>query len=322
MRLLITLTLMIGISFSTHAKKFNSKKSRVIDVDSHEHDPKKPWLKVYGTESQNIQRLIAILAESPTGKKLLKKAKKKARSEGKTLLSLFKPGEGSLLDTTLVRRFSQSNPDQVYYQSKSTIYLNQYHTTLNAVLDMAHELTHFTFRKPFNPYVGNFTPDKFVKSTVEGLGGEVDAYLVECKVLYELYPTQAASLSSCEKIRDPRTGKFSKRVGVLQFYRVGQRVGKYEKELKDLNLELHQFPHLSSSTASFISSAWGLPYPLAAIMEYKTIMGKVCHNDQKRLVIMQNNVSRSPASLSEREGQRRQYRNLKQKFQNRCQPFI
>ena len=193
---------------------------------------------------------------------------------------------------------------------------------MNAVLDMAHELTHFTFRKPFNPYIGNFRPDEFVKSTVEGLGGEVDAYLIECKVLYELYPKQASSLSNCEKVRDLETGHFSKKVGVAQFYKVGQHVRSYSEELKSLNLKMYQFPYLSSSTATFISSAWGLPYPLAALKEYKTIMGKVCHNDQKRLVIMQQNVSRSPASVSQRRSQVQRFEDFNSDFKNRCQPFI
>jgi hypothetical protein len=321
MRLLVTIFVLINCTFA-YSGTFNQFKKKVIDIDSYSFAPKKPWMKINKDETKSIERLISLLKKSKTGRKIIKKATKKALGEGKLLVHLFRAGEGSLLDTTLVRRFSRSNPDKIMYENKSTIFINRNHTILNAVLDMAHELTHFTFRKPFNPYVGNFTPDQFVKSTVEGLGGEVDAYLIECRVLYELFPTSARSVSNCEKVRDSKTGKFSKKVGVRQFYKVGRHVRTYMEELSFFKLSTNKFPHLSSRTATFISSAWGLPYPLAALKEYKTIMGKVCHNDQKRLVIMKRNVGRAPASTLRGESSQKRYDSFSKNYHNRCEQFI
>ncbi|MBT7611097.1 MAG: hypothetical protein HN576_15155 [Bacteriovoracaceae bacterium] len=319
------LHIMIFILFNcsiVYCGTFNQFKKKVIDIDSYSFAPTKRWVTINKDETKSIERLISLLKKSKTGRKILIKSSKKALEEGKLLVHLFKAGEGSLLDTTLVRRFSRSNPDQIMYENKSTIYINKEHTILNAVLDMAHELTHFTFRKPFNPYVGNFTPDQFVKSTVEGLGGEVDAYLIECRVLYELFPTSARSVSNCEKVRDSKTGKFSKKLGVKQFYKVGRHVRTYMEELSFFKLSSNKFPYLSSRTATFISSAWGLPYPLAALKEYKTIMGKVCHNDHKRLVLMKGNVSRAPASMLQGESSKKRYDSFSKNYHNRCQQFI
>jgi hypothetical protein len=321
MKLVPTLIILFSCSV-IQAGTFNQYKKKVIDVESYDYAPSKKWINRNADERDSIERLISILKRSKTGKKIIQKATKKAMGEGKLLIHLFKSGEGSLLDTTLVRKFSRSNPDQVVYENRSTIFINKNHTILNAVLDMAHELTHFSFRKPFNPYVGNFTPDQFVKSTVEGLGGEVDAYLIECRVLYELFPTSARNVSNCEKVRDGGTGKFSKKVGVEQFYKVGRHVRSYMEELSFFKLSTNKFPYLSSHTATFISSAWGLPYPLAAIKEYKTIMGKVCHNDQKRLVIMKRNAGRSPASLLTGENSQKRYESFNKNYHNRCQQFI
>jgi hypothetical protein len=312
----------LALSFAIQAGTFNQFKKKVIDIESFDYSPTKAWIKIHSNEKKSINRLISILRQSKTGVKLLKKATRKAAGEGKQLSNLFKSGEGSLLDTTLVRRFSRINPDRVVYENRSTIYINKRHTILNAVLDMAHELTHFSFRKPFNPYVGNFTPDQFVKSTVEGVGGEVDAYLIECRVLYELFPTSAKSVSNCEKVRDSKSGKFSKKVGVQQFYKVGRHVRSYMQELSFFKLSSNKFPHLSSRTATFISSAWGLPYPLAALKEYKSIMDKVCHNDQKRLVIMKRNIGRSPASSLEGGIGVNSYENFNKNYNNRCHQFL
>lgn len=315
------LLLSLLITSTSFAGGFGKFKQRVIDIDATDFVPGKRWYRSHEDASEKINKLINILSESRTGQKLINKASMKAAREGKTINDLFKIGEGSLLDTTLVRRFSQSDPGKIQYETRSTIYINKTHSYYNAVLDMAHELTHYTFRKPFNPYVDNFDPGEFVRSTVEGKGGEVEAYLVECKIMYELFPTRSSKNSNCGMVKNPDDGKLSKSKAVEQFYKVGRHIRSYKKDMDQYNISKAEFPHLSSGEATFISSAWGLPYPVAALKEYKSIMGKVCQNDQKRLVLMRKNLGRLPASDSSSPMQR-QYKTFYSSYRNRCEKFM
>lgn len=308
-------------SSSVIAGGFGKFKQRVIHIESTDYVPSKRWYKPGEDVDEKIQKLISILSESKTGKKLLAKATNKASREGKRLVDLFEVGDGSLLDTTLVRRFSPNDPGAIQYQSRSTVYINKRHSYYNAVLDMAHELTHYIFRKPFNPYIGEFDPGEFVRSTVEGRGGEVEAYLIECKVMYELFPVRVGKSSNCAKVKEPETGKLSKKLAVEQFYKVGRHIRSYKNDLVDYNIKMEEFPHISSGEATFISSAWGLPYPVAALKEYKIIMGKVCQNDQKRLALMRKNLGRLPAANSGAPGQK-QYKSFYTSYQNRCDKFM
>ena len=94
-------------------------------------------------------------------------------------------------------------------------------------------------------------------------------------------------------------------------------MGTHSIEIQDYQLKLNDFPHLSKGQALFISSAWGLPYPVAAFKEYVTIMGRACENDLKRLSLLKNRLTRSPASFSESKT----YQKMHSDFSGRCQQF-
>lgn len=254
------------------------------------------WTKFGRGHSGDLQNLLQILSRSQTGRLLIKKAKRKARSYGKTLTDVILPGEGSITDTTLVRRFSISDPSQVAYEMKSKVFINKNLNQSDAVLDLAHELTHFIYRQNFNPYQVNFTLPEFIRDTIEGVGGEVQAFMMECRVLNELFPKRLRARYSCKQIIDPKTGKLSYEVAVRRFYQVGAFFGHFHKKLKKHSLG-QEFPEVSKKQATFISSAYGVPYPVAAYEEYVTVMNKVCENDKRRLTyLMKKNKSRSPAS--------------------------
>jgi hypothetical protein len=272
-----------------------------------------PWFNTNKTEEENFKRLITALKKSPSGKNILERATEKAAQRGQTLYDVIASGDGSLTDTTLVRRFSASNPVDVMYETKSKVFLNRHLKTLDAMLDFAHELTHFTYRDAFNPYQHRFQLKDFIQKTIEGRGGEVDAYMVECKVLSELYPGQLENRSSCFKVLDQKTGILSKQKGILEFYKVGAHFRNLQKDFQKFSLHESDLPHVSANQAAFISSAWGLPYPVAAVKEYINIMDRVCRNDQNRLTLMQNNLERAPASEN--------YKIMFEDFKIRCQQF-
>lgn len=289
-----------------------SAEVKMIEVDD-DINSNDPWFNRNKTEEENFKRLITALKKSNSGKNILERATEKAAQRGQTLLDVVASGDGSLTDTTLVRRFAASNPTEVMFETKSRVFLNRHLKTLDAMLDFAHELTHFTYREAFNPYDSRFKLKDFIQKTVEGRGGEVDAYMVECKVLSELYPGQLESRSSCSKVLDQKTGMLSKLKGMQEFYKVGAHFRNLQKDFQKYALSETDLPHVSSDHAIFISSAWGLPYPVAAVKEYANIMDRVCHNDQNRLTLMQNKADRAPASET--------YKTMFEDFKSRCQQF-
>lgn len=295
-----------------------AKTPLMIDVDE-EIRFNDPWYVKSKSDEENFKRLVNGLKKIPTGKKVIEKAQEKAAQQGMTLFDVIAAGDGSLTDTTLVRRFSASDPTQVMYETKSRVYLNRHLKTLDALLDFAHELTHFTYREPFNPYDSRFRLKEFIKSTVEGRGGEVDAYLVECRVLQELLPGTGLRNSNCQRVLDQQSGIVSKDLGVQEFYKVGNHYETLRKELSKFAVNEKDLPAASPNEAFFISSAWGLPYPVAAVKEYVNIMDRVCKNDQNRISLMENKVSRSPASVGSKDAT--DYRIMFEDFKSRCDKF-
>ena len=297
---------------------------KVFDVDN-EINYKEPWYNRAKSDEENFKRIISGLKTTTAGKLIIEKATTKAAQKGMTLYDVIAVGEGSLTDTTLVRKFSAINPGQVSYETRSKVYLNRHLTTLDAMLDFAHELTHFTYREAFNPYDARFSLKDFIKSTVEGRGGEVDAFIVECRVLKELMPTTSANNPSCNRLYDKTTGSVSKFLGIQEFYKVGRHYDLFKRDLEKFALNEKDLPEASASEAYFISSAWGLPYPVAAIKEFTNIMDKVCKNDQNRLTLLQNKLGRAPASanLDELEQRNNQltYQNMFEDFKVRCKKF-
>lgn len=259
-------------------------------------DYEKPWTKLAKSDEISKIMLLKILSNSNYGKKIIRFAKQKSMQKGKTLMDILIMGNGSITDTTLIRRFSKSNPEMVEYQDGSKVYINSNLNVRDAVLDLAHELTHFTYRETFNPYQDGFNFISFLKSTIEKTGGEVDAFIAECHVMKDLFPGRVYEDSKCISITDRSTGRLSKRLAIQKFYQVGPLYSKFWEDSARFGVEKTDFPDLSSEQAVFISSAYSLPYPLATFVEYQSMMTRVCKNDERRLSYMKQKVGRSPAS--------------------------
>lgn len=317
----IILFLLLILSFHPQAQASGPK---MFDVHE-EINYKDPWFNPKKSDEENFKRIFNALARSEKGKEILSKANHKAAQSGHTLMDVIAVGDGSLTDTTLIRRFSAGDPTKVMYETRSTVYLNRHLKTLDAILDFAHELTHFTYREPFNPYAGHFHLKDFIKSTVEGTGGEVDAFLAECEVLKQLRPGAGFRQSNCQKIYNDETGKISKDLGVEEFYKVGRHFDNLKKDLDKYSINEGDLPKTSSRDAMFISSAYGLPYPVAAVKEYTNIMDRVCKNDQNRLNILQDKLQRAPAQDSSDSSGDFSAANLKtifEDFRTRCDRFV
>lgn len=274
---------------------FNSKADYLFS--ERQFEPSKIWVTNNGKPIEDFKHLLRQLIKSGTGKKLLELANSKAKEQGHTFYDLLKVGNGSLTDTTLIRRFSPHDPNQITYKTESFVYLNRNLSQLDALLDLAHELTHFVYRKNFNPYLVNFTLDEFISNTIEGQGGEAKAFLTECKVLFELYPSMKSKRHNCNDIVSSKSGALSFDLAVAKFYQLGNYYDNFVSMMKKKNL-LHSFPKISDDKASFISSAYGIPYPVAAFEEYLSVLNKVCENDKRRIAYLKADSGRSPASFS------------------------
>lgn len=297
--------LILILNFCVTQLAFAKRKIVTIDMDS--GGLNKNWTQNYDDDFDNVRSLLLDLKKSKTGQGLIRLAISKAAKSGETLSDVIIPGNGSLTDTTLIRRFSISNPEHMAYETKSKVYINRNLNRFDAILDLAHELTHFVYRKNFNPYLKNFTLDEFIQNTIEGKGGEVEAFLNECKVVKELFPKELLKRYSCKQILDEESGKLSFSEAIKKFYYVGSYYDLFKSKMDIFELE---FPNISRNEAIFISSAYGMPYPMAAYKEYVSVLSKVCANDKKRLAYMiQKQSGRSPAS---------EILNFEKDFNQRC----
>jgi Zn-dependent peptidase ImmA (M78 family) len=279
----------------------------IFSLSASAFDESAKWISVHDRSEDSIKFLIKIIGKSPAGQKLLQNAQIKAFEKGLTLSDVIKQGENSLTDTTLVRKFAKDDPLDIIYEANSTVYLNIHLSIRDALLDLSHELTHFVYRKPFNPYIMNFTLAEFIKDTIEGSGGEVDAFIMECQVLSELFPKEFKKEANCQSIVGADYS-ISREIAVQKFYRVGRYLDNFKELLVRYDAK-EKFNKLSDKEVRFISSAYGLPYPLAALKEYRTVVKKVCENDTARIAYL--GQTRSIASS-------REFASLQTKHQKRC----
>jgi len=256
----------------------------------------------------NIANLLKILKTSETGQKIITLAKNKYK---KNIFDLIKVGNVSLTDTSLKRSFYPGSSD-IDYEEISTVVINKNLNLRDAVLDLSHELTHFTFRKVFNPYQNNFKIKDYIKRTIEGRGGEADAFIVECRVRKELFGEDSLNENQCGKIIIGND--FSRKRVVSLFYQMGKF---YSKFIDFTNSENYNYQLANSKNIHFISSAFNLPYPLAAAMEFINIKDKICRTNKMRIQSFKKEL-RKPASVTKRSPSSSVVSQLENNFSKYC----
>ena len=250
------------------------RRAQVIHWEGGQH--RRRWVDHFSDHRGNLQLLLGHLERVPSGRAILAAARKKAKERGIELYQLVLPGGNSLTSTTLLRRFRPGH--RVEYRVRSQIRLKRDLAASDAILDLAHELIHFIQRDAFNPYSGQFTPLQFLTHTIEGRGGEVAAYIAECRVGRELFPSLVRE--KCQRIRG-RDGRFSRARAAQLFYRVGEHYRQISQLVNSLGADPKIMELLSPEHPVFISSAYDFPYPLAALVEYRSILHKACRNQRR-----------------------------------------
>ncbi len=296
----VATVLLVFMTFNLYAKDF-IRTQRVIHRDI---DYNRIWSKELGENKVGITSLVKILEKSKVGLEIVKAAREKTDD----LYSIIKPGRVSLIDTSLLRNYSSEDILDVTYKNVSKITINRDLTVVDAVLDLAHELVHFIKRGPFNPYENNFSFKDFLISTIEGEGGEVDAYILECKIVLELFKNLKNLKNKCQFVF--KDGVVNRKKLVKLFYRLGGYYKQFIDEIKRYNLSIDQFPHISSKEPYFISSAYGRPYPVATIYEYNSILYNSCINDSRRINIAKKYIKMENLTK------------LENSFNKRCRQYI
>lgn len=318
MRALSVIALFLIIYSTTGHSKMLVRKNYDID-SSYDLRDQKSWTSLGRTHEQSFKILFDILDRSASAREIVARAKRKASEQGLRLIDILQVGDVSVCDMTLVRRFSPTDPSKITYESVSKVYLNRHLKVLDGALDLVHELTHYSMRDVFNPYQENFTLPEFMASTIEGRGGEVDAYMVECQVLSELAPRLERNHSVCQKIRDPSTAKLSRFHAAKEFYKVGDDYKQFWKVAKRHKFDKGEVFPVTDDDATFVSSVSNTSYPLAALLDYEKIVKRSCDNDLRRIASFNSGTGRFPASDS--SSVKKVLEELERSYKQRCQKF-
>ncbi|MDH4468083.1 MAG: hypothetical protein QE271_08495 [Bacteriovoracaceae bacterium] len=258
-----------------------------------------PWSKGAKNQKQKRQLIHSMLqwiSESPSGKKLVTDADKRALSiYKKNLLDLISVSNASVTDSTVLRRFYAHSPHQVSYEYRSSIFLSGDLNYAHATIDLAHELTHFTYKPLVNPYENFDHPVDFIRKVIDGQGGEVDAFIKECEVGKELMGEEFLSQGLCKHFVDQKLKSIDRQKVIKGFYALGEYKDQFLLAIDQLSRNLstlpesgvNYFPSVSNDSTYLISSAYNLPYPLAAIEEFQKIKTNICRSEWKRISMAQ-----------------------------------
>jgi hypothetical protein len=240
---------------------------------------------------RSVPQLVKILRTVPEGKAVLERATKKDPE----FLSKIKLGSASFTESTFSRTYSLlDGKEQINLHHDVTL-----NTSLNladAVVDLAHELVHFTEKGMLDPYKAGFERSEFIRNGIEGEGGELSALTVECRVAwsledsYEGFPQHRL----CERYRGGGNA-FLREPARLDYYALG--TSWFHRSGADLKREISE---VSSHSTVFTSSYAGKPYPVALSEEYAVTKKAACTNNERKyhLISAQTATGRQPASGS------------------------
>lgn len=236
---------------------------------------------------ESIEQLVAVLRESPTGKRLLDQARKLGAGAPHEWIRL---GVVSKTDAILTRTLDPMTGKETL-ERQLMIQVRSTQDVFEASLNLAHELVHATESQPIDPYDLKLSLGQYLRAAIEGRGGEVDAFKTECLVGIELEQRFGWVSDRCSRYRESGTRALNLKRMRLDFYRVGQAL---KPLLERLGSEVRLFPELSLEEPLLYSSTGQAPYPVALAQEFETLNRTACRNSKHRL----ESLNRTLASAS------------------------
>lgn len=172
-------------------------------------------------------------------------------------------------------------------------------------LDLAHELTHAAESRP-NPFDPKLDPITYVKSGIEGAGGEASAIRAECEVGKEILgAARRLKIGSATRLliraRCASVWRAAAEPArwIDTFYQLGHHYWDFMHALSGLGLDQARLARwkrrLKARSPLFSSAVTHKPYPLALLEEYIDMTRKVCAH-------VKNTPARDPASGARFEG--------------------
>ncbi|HEY8278309.1 MAG TPA: hypothetical protein VIH99_01715 [Bdellovibrionota bacterium] len=242
----------------------------------------RPW--------QNLTQLMAILQTVPEGRAVLEKAQRK----DPRFADRVKFGAASFTESTFSRTYSLLDGKE-RIELRHDVTINKQLRLADAVVDLAHELVHYTEKGMLDPYRPGFELSQFVRNGIEGEGGELAAMKVECRLAWSLerkyknFPPHRL----CERYRG-QGNAFQQEEARLDYYAVGSWLGQLSKSLRKAIPEIH------GDGSIFTSSYASKPYPVALEEEYAMTRKAACANNRRkyRLIAAQSESDRKPAEAS------------------------
>ena len=240
---------------------------------------KRPW--------KGLPELLAVLGSVPEGESILARAKEKDPN----FLDRIQLGSASFTESTFARSYSLLDGKEKI-ELRHEVTLNRRLPLGEAVVDLAHELVHFTEKAMLDPYKPGFELKEFIRRGIEGPGGELTALRSECLVAWALekryrnYPRHQL----CAPYR-AADGSFRRDQALADYYALGRWMSRAPASLIDA------IPNLSSDPVVFTSSYARKPYPIALTEEFEATREAACANNRKkyRLIAAQAEGGRAPA---------------------------
>ncbi len=234
-----------------------------------------PWERQW----RSFEELSLILKSTPRGGAIWAEALK----QDPELLTKLRRGKTSLTESTFTRSYSvPAGSEVVSIHQEVSIAANS--TLADAVLDLAHELVHFSRREPLSPYDPGIRRDQFIRAGIEGKGGELAAFFEECNVGREMaehfpgFPKQKL----CSKYW---TGKaFDEEKMRRDFYATGDGYAELHRVLGTPGGGV--LPNLSSDHVVFRSSFAGVSYPVALSREFDQTIETACRNNERKARVL------------------------------------
>ncbi len=255
------------------------------------------------TQAQDLslKSVIQVLNGTQRGHHLIQESLKVWKLRTSTeLLEKLQWGEASRTDTVLTRHYNPVTGAEEREQ-RVKIFLKQNQTYVEVALDFAHELVHATHPSLFDPYDPKLTAAQYIRTAIEGDGGEVEAVMAECEVGFELSQKEPFANQRCQHYVHQQA--LSRDRVLKDFYQVG-------KWLSDLALrlgnEMSILPRLSSEDPLLYSSTAHSPYPYALLKEFEAITEMACKNSKIRMKTLHSDPlasGREVEFLSRRCGQ-------------------
>lgn len=271
-----------------------------------------------------FENAIELLTHTPTGRTILNRAQVRFNlSSFREITRILRWSTVSKTDAVLTRKFNPVT-GQEYRERQVTVNLKQGLPLRDLALDLAHELTHAASTPNWDPYDPELTTEKYIRAAIEGEGGEVDAFVNECRVALELESRYGVSAARCSAFRTVRakSGRapaggalaaslandsavdsaaqntqddlashtsarlFSQEVNREEVTKHFYRVGASRSQVVERLGDGGElrFPYLSDEKPSLYSSTGQAPYPVALIREYDDITEAACSNSRRRLV--------------------------------------